>query len=149
VAEVLFFPLLFSPHFPPPERPQLTWRRVRCPFTGFVRHEGPYAAATGSRSPGGNAPIDAFDPSAFSLAGPSARASQAPTRRAPPRAPASQFPDALGESAKDGPYGATIPAGKQDSVSMGFPHVSDAKSAQLMEIYGFRYVLLPFMSKAN
>ncbi|GAA5857088.1 hypothetical protein JCM8547_007951 [Rhodosporidiobolus lusitaniae] len=114
---------------------------------GFVRHEGPYAAATGSRSPGGHAPIDAFDPSAFSLANPSPRpGSQHPSSASSSRRPSSNGVSERARAARsamdamgggDGPYGAARGSSKQ--VSMGFPGQQvDGKSAQLMEIYGFR-----------
>ncbi|GAA5972231.1 hypothetical protein JCM11641_002365 [Rhodosporidiobolus odoratus] len=119
---------------------------------GFIRHDGPYAAASTSRNQGSHAPIDAFDPSAFSLAGPS-RASRAPSSSATPSSssiPRRKGSNGVSERAQatlaamdsvggrgDGPYGAARDAAKQE-VSMGFPGQSSNKSAQLMEIYGYR-----------
>ncbi|GAA6039006.1 hypothetical protein JCM8097_000151 [Rhodosporidiobolus ruineniae] len=125
---------------------------------GFVRHEGPYAAASGSRSPGGHAPIDAFDPSAFSLAvpkrpspGPAASsssslsASTSSRRQRPSNGLSERAHSTLGAAsslrANDGPYGAATRSASatHEPVSMGFPGAQvDGKSAQLMEIYGIR-----------
>ncbi|GAA6004467.1 hypothetical protein JCM10207_000739 [Rhodosporidiobolus poonsookiae] len=109
---------------------------------GFIRHEGPYAAATSSRSPGGHAPIDAFDASAFSLAPVPTLSQPVPPsqRRAKPgvsdRAHAALAAMDAVDGGGGGPYGA---ARKSQQVSMGFPtKQTDSKSAQLMEIYGFR-----------
>ncbi|GAA5891149.1 hypothetical protein JCM6882_006440 [Rhodosporidiobolus microsporus] len=130
---------------------------------GFVRHEGPYAAASGSRSPGGHAPIDAFDPSAFTLSTHPSRpsASQTPSSSSSSSlsAPAPSSlrrkgaasnglseraqaalgaMDSLDGGGRGGPYGAARGAAPRE-VSMGFPgKQQDGKSAQLMEIYGFR-----------
>ncbi|GAA5925345.1 hypothetical protein JCM10213_008768 [Rhodosporidiobolus nylandii] len=108
---------------------------------GFVRHEGPYAAATSNRNVGGHAPIDAFDPSAFTLA-PQPSQPPASSRRKASNGVSDRAQAALAAMDEaggraDGPYGAAR-ASKQE-VSMGFPSKqNDAKSAQLMEIYGFR-----------
>ncbi|GAA6062089.1 hypothetical protein JCM10212_006512 [Sporobolomyces blumeae] len=134
---------------------------------GFVRHDGPYAAASSSRNQGTRAPIDAFDPSAFSLAPPE-RQSTRPTNRSAaangagpggnsnisPRvaALAAMEHEAFGGpgggggfASNDGPYGAASRSGgggygeRDGEVSMGFPSKkASGKGQQLIEIYGVR-----------
>ncbi|GAA5899115.1 hypothetical protein JCM5296_005748 [Sporobolomyces johnsonii] len=105
---------------------------------GFVRHDGPYAAATASRNQGSRAPINAFDPSALSLAPPP---QPKVSRNISPRAQATLAAmEGQGLRSNDGPYGAArasgIPAGE---VSMGFPSKkASGKGQQLIEIYGMR-----------
>ncbi|GAA5876123.1 hypothetical protein JCM16303_007030 [Sporobolomyces ruberrimus] len=113
---------------------------------GFVRHDGPYAAASTTRNQGTRAPIDAFDPSAFSLAPP--KPARQHSSIVSPRAAATLAAmDAEGFS-NDGPYGAA--SGNSGSsrrngehgggdVSMGFPSKkASGKGQQLIEIYGVR-----------
>ncbi|GAA5974930.1 hypothetical protein JCM21900_006492 [Sporobolomyces salmonicolor] len=105
---------------------------------GFVRHDGPYAAATASRNQGSRAPINAFDPSALSLAPPPQPKG---SRNISPRAQATLAAmEDQGLRSNDGPYGAArasgVPAGE---VSMGFPSKkASGKGQQLIEIYGMR-----------
>ncbi|GAA5947105.1 hypothetical protein JCM3765_002160 [Sporobolomyces pararoseus] len=112
---------------------------------GFVRHDGPYAAASTTRNQGTRAPIDAFDPSAFSLAPP--KPTRQPSNNLSPRAAATLAAmDSEGFS-NDGPYGAAM-GGSGSSrrsgddggdVSMGFPSKkASGKGQQLIEIYGVR-----------
>lgn len=118
--------------------------------SGFVRHDGPYAAASTTRNQGTRAPIDAFDPSAFSLAPP--KPARQHSSIVSPRAAATLAAmDAEGFS-NDGPYGAA--SGNSGSsrrngehgggdVSMGFPSKkASGKGQQLIEIYGVRCAFL-------
>ncbi|BGP44675.1 hypothetical protein JCM10450v2_000489 [Rhodotorula kratochvilovae] len=111
----------------------------------FVRHEGPYAAASTSRNHGSLAPIAAFDPSAFTLAPSPASSSAASSMR---RAQSSGVPTGasplLGSRA-DGPYAAAKASaggsGGARDISLGFPAAREdrsGKGAQLLEIYGVR-----------
>ncbi|GAA6007293.1 hypothetical protein JCM11491_003077 [Sporobolomyces phaffii] len=112
---------------------------------GFVRHDGPYAAASTTRNQGTRAPIDAFDPSAFSLAAPKP-ARQHSSNISPRAAATLAAMDSEGFS-NDGPYGAAMgnsgsPRRHGDDggdVSMGFPSKkASGKGQQLIEIYGVR-----------
>ncbi|GAA5896902.1 uncharacterized protein JCM6883_007047 [Sporobolomyces salmoneus] len=110
---------------------------------GFVRHDGPYAAASTTRNQGTRAPIDAFDPSAFSLAPP--KPSRQHSSNISPRAAATLAAmDSEGFS-NDGPYGAAMGSSGSarsqggGNVSMGFPsNKASGKGQQLIEIYGVR-----------
>lgn len=114
------------------------------PFLGFVRHDGPYAAASTNRNQGTRAPIDAFDPSAFSLAPPKP-ARQYSSNVSPRAAATLAAMDSEGFS-NDGPYGAAMGSGSSrrngdgaGDVSMGFPSKkASGKGQQLIEIYGVR-----------
>ncbi|GAA5872323.1 hypothetical protein JCM3774_003345 [Rhodotorula dairenensis] len=129
---------------------------------GFIRHEGPYAAAS-TKGQGANAPINAFDPSAFSLA------PSQPARRPSKRHVSNGTSSArAGGGALGGlddpasrsllsPYAAAAMAvsastssnssaaggggtgGSSSEVSLGFPaRHADGKGQQLQEIYGVR-----------
>ncbi|GAA5992046.1 hypothetical protein JCM10908_000715 [Rhodotorula pacifica] len=124
---------------------------------GFIRHEGPYAAA--STKQGANAPINAFDPSAFSLA--PSQPVRRPSKRnvsngAAGRAGALGGLDDPASRSLLSPYAAAANAGTTTSstssligaggsggssteVSLGFPsRHTDGKGQQLQEIYGVR-----------
>ncbi|KAG0661719.1 hypothetical protein C6P46_003821 [Rhodotorula mucilaginosa] len=128
---------------------------------GFIRHEGPYAAAS-TKMQGANAPINAFDPSAFSLApsqpvrrpskrnvsngtgsGRSAGAMLGglddPASRSllSPYAAAAMVPT-MSTSSTSSAAGGTG-GGSSSEVSLGFPaRHPDGKGQQLQEIYGVR-----------
>lgn len=134
-----------------PSRPPLFTESLVEP--GFVRHDGPYAAASTTRNQGTRAPIDAFDPSAFSLAAPKP-ARQHSSNISPRAAATLAAMDSEGFS-NDGPYGAAMgnsgsPRRHGDDggdVSMGFPSKkASGKGQQLIEIYGVRSV--PCFSRA-
>ncbi|GAA5922268.1 uncharacterized protein JCM15063_003240 [Sporobolomyces koalae] len=112
---------------------------------GFVRHDGPYAAASTNRNQGTRAPIDAFDPSAFSLAPP--KPSRQHSSNISPRAAATLAAMNSEGFSNDGPYGAAMGTaqgsskngGHDGDVSMGFPSKkASGKGQQLIEIYGVR-----------
>ncbi|GAA5995188.1 uncharacterized protein JCM10292_004589 [Rhodotorula paludigena] len=109
---------------------------------GFVRHDGPYAAAT--RKQGSNAPIDAFDPSAFTLANPNPSPAVAAAMRrnltvggVPAERSSAPLSASAGPSTSSGPSAARNSAPSKGEVSMGFPG-SNGKSQQLLEIYGMQ-----------
>ncbi|POY71291.1 hypothetical protein BMF94_5603 [Rhodotorula taiwanensis] len=123
---------------------------------GFIRHEGPYAAAM-AKGQGANAPINAFDPSAFSLAAPTSNGSnRKPSRRtgAGSSRPHAQSVSGLDDPASRSllsPYAAaaiagtsassssSVAGGSSSEVSLGFPaRHADNKGQQLQEIYGVR-----------
>lgn len=113
-----------------------------------MRHDGPYAAASTTRNQGTRAPIDAFDPSAFSLAAP--KPSRQHSSNVSPRAAATLAAMESEGFSNDGPYGAAMGGAKSASrnggpggeVSMGFPSAkASGKGQQLIEIYGVRYDL--------
>ncbi|GAA5838339.1 hypothetical protein JCM9279_003209 [Rhodotorula babjevae] len=115
----------------------------------FVRHDGPYAAASTTRNQGSLAPIAAFDPSAFTLT-PSPASSSASSMR---RAHSSGLPASSGLARSEGPYGAASKAvaggsssssgargagGPRRDISLGYPSQREerGKGQQLLEIYG-------------
>lgn len=118
------------------------------PLAGFVRHDGPYAAASTTRNQGSLAPIAAFDPSAFTLT-PSPASSSASSMR---RAHSSGLPASSGLARSEGPYGAASQGlsgsssspgarsagGSRRDISLGYPTQREerGKGQQLLEIYG-------------